>query len=132
MNNQTEEDLKLLATKISPESPVDAVYCIATRAMCREHNVKTLALLPGRLHIMMAILPRGLDLHINDEGEVGTTSFMKELQLKVDARVMLIHNVDTMDSLSNGTCGYVRGFVMSRGEHPEIMKVRSIFCTNFE
>ena len=73
-------------------------------------------MIPERLHSMTASHPRGIRPHINDEGEVGSSGFMQVLELKVGARVMLINNVDTMDGLSNGTCGNVVGFVLSRDE----------------
>ena len=123
MNDQTEKDLETLASKISDDSPQNAVYVFAKRDLCHVHNKKQLADLPSRLHTMRAIHPRGFRPLVNDEGEVDSTSFMDNLQLKIGARIMLIHNVDTMDHLSNGTCGYVKGFVWSEGEHQEIMKV---------
>ena len=86
--------------------------------------MKQLETLSSRLQIMKAITPRGYKPHINNEGEIDSTGFLQILSLKVGARVMLISNVDTKDRLSNGTCGYVRGFVWSKSEHPEIMKVR--------
>ena len=36
------------------------------------------------------------------DGTVAKTSFMDELQLKLGAKVMLIHNIDTLDSMTNG------------------------------
>ena len=39
------------------------------------------------------------------EGAVATTSFLDELQLKLGAKVMLIHNIDTVDCLTNGQLG---------------------------
>ena len=124
MNNQLEKDLKTLSSRISEDSPIDAIYVFAKRDLCADHNMKQLETLSSRLQIMKAITPRGYKPHINNEGEIDTTGFLQILSLKVGARVMLISNVDTKDRLSNGTCGYVRGFVWSKSEHPEIMKVR--------
>ena len=39
------------------------------------------------------------------EGAVATTSFIDELHVKLGAKVMLIHNIDTPDSLTNGQFG---------------------------
>ena len=39
------------------------------------------------------------------EGAVATTSFLDELKLKLSAKVMIIHNIDTADCLTNGQLG---------------------------
>ena len=39
------------------------------------------------------------------EGTVGSTSFINELSLKLGCKVMIIHNIDTPDKLTNGQLG---------------------------
>merc|ERR1711888_462891 len=39
------------------------------------------------------------------EGAVASTSFIDDLQLKIGAKVMIIHNIDTTDCLTNGQLG---------------------------
>ena len=39
------------------------------------------------------------------EGAVASTSFLDELKLKLGAKVMLVHNIDTVDCLTNGQLG---------------------------
>ena len=52
---------------------------------------------------------------ISDEGTIHKRAFMNKLRLKVQARVLLIHNVDVSDKLTNGTLGEVLGFHRSAG-----------------
>ena len=42
-----------------------------------------------------------------DDGTVGQTTFLDNLEVKVGAKVMLIFNVNTLDGLTNGQTGYI-------------------------
>ena len=39
------------------------------------------------------------------EGAIGTTAFQDELRLKISANIIIIHNIDTSDGLTNGQLG---------------------------
>ena len=39
------------------------------------------------------------------EGTIGNSSFMDNLRLKIGCKVILIHNIDTSDGLTNGQLG---------------------------
>ena len=39
------------------------------------------------------------------EGAIGTTGFIDELRLKLGAKIIIIHNIDTSDGLTNGQLG---------------------------
>ena len=51
------------------------------------------------------------NLKVTDAGTIGDTAFLQTLKVKVGARVMLIHNIDTLDGLTNGAQGEVKEFV---------------------
>ena len=45
------------------------------------------------------------------EGTVGNTSFMHLLRLKIGCKIILIHNIDTPDGLTNGQLGILLGVI---------------------
>ena len=51
--------------------------------------------------------PKTRSVKITAAGTIEDTGFLDKLEIKVDARVMLIHNVNTSDGLTNGAQGTV-------------------------
>ena len=51
--------------------------------------------------------PKDRRVNITEAGTIEDTAFLNKLELKVGARVMLIHNMDTQDGLTNGAQGVV-------------------------
>ena len=125
MGEHTEEDLKTLASRISDESPKDAVYIFGTNKPCKQHNEALLEALEGEMKIFKAHHPKGTNfVRVNPEtGKIGKSAFLDKLHLKIGAKIMLIHNVYSSDFLSNGSIGYVVGFEWSGGKNPEITKI---------
>ena len=122
---QTEDDLNKVASRICQTIPPDAWHCYGRNDACRDYNLQKLAEIPNESVVMSAV-------HIgktkpvirnNIVGPGNGTGFLDKLELKIGARVMLIHNFATWDHLSNGACGVVQGFEWSRCERPEVKKI---------
>ena len=124
-NAHTEEDLLTLAQKISNEWPEEDVYYVYGRKKPgHEYNEQRLDKIPGEKEVMLAKHASKFRGKVDDkDGTIANTAFVDELKLKVGARIMLIHNYDTSDRLTNGTTGEVVGFEWSKGEQPVINKI---------
>ena len=48
------------------------------------------------------------------EGAIASTSLINELQLKIGAKLMIIHNIDTSDCLTNGQLGILVDVIKSK------------------
>ena len=57
----------------------------------------------------------------NTDGNIMNTPLQLEIQLKVGSPVMLTYNVDTLDSLTNGAVGEVKGFEFASGKIKSIL-----------
>ena len=117
----TEEDLKILASRRCEMRPEGAWCVYGKNDPCDDTNEKELEKLPGNAEVMNAI-------HIGRKGNIEkniihNTGFLDKLRLKKGARIMLVHNIDTSDRMSNGTCGYVVGFKWSKGKNPEMKNI---------
>ena len=56
------------------------------------------------------------------DGAVATTSFMDKLKLKIGAKLIIIHNIDTADGLTNGQMGELIHIVKtSKGEADKLL-----------
>ena len=58
------------------------------------------------------------------EGAVATTSFLNELKLKLGAKVMLIHNIDTVDCLTNGQLGELIDVIKTKNEEVDKLVIK--------
>ena len=72
--------------------------------------MKHVARLPGKLLRLIAThfhqTRKNFKPRIDSrDSSVGTTQFVHELLLRKDAKVIIIHNIDTLDSLTNGQLG---------------------------
>ena len=114
IGEQTQEDMQLLRTRVRPAKHHDlkeaSLYIVCKRKDCARINTNYIAKLKGKAVILKARhhhpTQKNYKPYIEQkEGAVATTSFLNELILKIGAKVMIIHNIDTTDSLTNGQLG---------------------------
>ena len=51
---------------------------------------------------------------LKNDGSVASASFINELKLKLGAKIMLIHNIDTSDCLTNGQLGVLVSVIKAK------------------
>ena len=106
--------MDLLQTRVRlathPDLKKASLYIVCKRKDCANLNGEYLNSLQGPLITIKAKHHHATQKTYKPwiepkEGAVATTSFLDELKLKVGAKVMLIHNIDTVDCLTNGQLG---------------------------
>ena len=127
---QTEADCNILKQRVRKESasdlPLDALYINCTNKGVNAINEKRLDAMSGDPVPFTAVVTRSGKRLLNkdgtpkkpklsNDGSVFNTPLQYELNLKVEAKVMLTYNVDVLDSLVNGALGVVVGFETVNG-----------------
>ena len=114
VGKQTQEDLDLLRTRVRPENHPDLknadLYLMCKRKDCARRNLLDLNKLDGKMIKIKAKHHHPTQKNYKPwiepkEGAIASTSFLDELYLKIGAKVMLIHNINTTDALTNGQLG---------------------------
>ena len=114
----THEDKNILTTRVRPANHpdihIDAMYVACFNESVNTINTNRIEDLPGEGVELNArhftSTHKSFKPPISKNGNVHTTAFLDKLVLKPNARVMLIYNVNTSDSLTNGALGEVLGF----------------------
>ena len=105
----SEDDLKLLNSRISStnvEDDVTKVFGKNESVNCE--NSKQLQKSKFPLHTIQAIhTPKNRTVKVTPAGTIEDTAFLDKLEVKEQARIMLIHNVNTSDGLTNGAQGTI-------------------------
>ena len=109
----TEEDMKELKKRIRKKGHQDFddvyMYIMCRRATTQEINSEYIKKHQGEEIELKAIHSHAMQKRykpkIDEEGEVGQTGFMDVLKVKIGVQVMLLHNTDVTDCLSNGQLG---------------------------
>ena len=108
---QTEEDIAMLQTRVRPKSDPtldsNALHIYGTNAKVNARNNAKLNEIEGELFKIKAKNASRIvkTFHTNNAGCVRNTPFQAELKLKIGCEVVLVHNIDTLDGLTNGCRG---------------------------
>ena len=111
----TEEDIAVLESRVRPAGHRDlqdaALYIGGKKRFVSQMNTEYVNSLPGEM-----ITLKSLNIHPNKkegfkpiiddaDGTINGTAFKDEIKLKRGAKVILIHNIDNRDCLTNGQLG---------------------------
>ena len=109
-----EEDKELLQSKFIKKEmnwklKEDTTHLYYTNNEVEEHNTLLLNRLKTPICEVEASVDKnkGYKHHITSYGTIDNTAFLFKVRLKIGARVMLVYNVNTSDSLVNGSLGTV-------------------------
>ena len=110
----TEEDIELLQTRVTPkDDPAlkDSIHVYGTNAKVNSRNSEKLKEIPGELIVIKAKNQSKTitKFSTNNAGCIRNTPFLAVLKLKIGAEVILVHNINTLDGLTNGARGVLVG-----------------------
>lgn len=115
-----EEDVKTLQARIRKKGHADMKNA-SIDIVCKRMNMKYLMMMDGEMITDKAVNYKGNQkefkplLHWSGDGTVAKTGYMEVvLRLKVGVRVMLIKNIRTEDSLTNGQVGVLTAVVKDK------------------
>ena len=117
----TEEDIATLQTRVcardDPNLDSNALHIYGTNAKVNARNEAKLNEIDGKLYIIKAKNSSRTvtTFSTNKAGCIMNTPFMAVLKVKVGCEVVMVHNVDTLDGLTNG-CRGVLVDVEKKGE----------------
>ena len=120
--NHTEEDMEVLETRIRKKGHEDLetadLFLGGKRRQCAKLNEDYIFKQmkdSGKLFKIKSVNFSSTNKHFQPrvdekDGTVGSTSFQDVLFLRIGAKIMIIHKVDTLDSITNGQLGTLGNF----------------------
>ena len=133
IETHTEEDLELLETRVRPKGHKDLkevdIYITGKRKECAKANLLYIVRLSGSMLKLRAIHDHPLRKNYKGrvdsrDGTVGDTGFMDQLILKENAKVMIIYNINTLDSLTNGQIGVLVDATKSQDDKVNMLIIK--------
>ena len=96
-------------SKLSKKFPQKACNLYYTNVEVNDHNIKMLNGVKGQLYSITYVgdFPKGYKPTIQKHGVIDDTGLFAVLKIKIGARVMVVLNIDTSDSLVNGSLGVI-------------------------
>ena len=137
VGQQTEDDMKTLRERVRSKDHEDLLnanlFIGGKRKQCFELNKKyVFHQLKGTMIKLEAInfhqTQKNFKPKVDEkDGTIGSTSFQQRIFLKIGAKIMIIHNIDTIDSLTNGQIGTLEDTIKSEEGNVEklIMKLNN-------
>ena len=133
VGKHTEQDIALLKSRVrlanQPDLKKADLYIVCNRKECAKINEEYLNSLTGELLNIKARHHNATQKKYKPfieqkDGTVARTAFMDELKLKTGAKVMLIHNIDTVDSLTNGQIGVLTAIIKTTSGEADKLIIR--------
>ena len=116
VGKMTEEDVLFLKQRVRSKDHPDlkdiSMYIVPTRKACAVYNNAYLNSLEGEVITLNARHFNPTEKEFKPfidakEGTIGTTAFLYCLKLKIGAKIIIIHNIQTSDGLTNGQLGWL-------------------------
>ena len=128
VGKMTDDDVKKLRTRVRPKNHPDLqgvdLHIVPVRKSCSKYNSEYLVSLQGKEVKLKAIHYHSTQKRYkpfieSKEGAIGTTSFIDEIKVKLGAKIILIHNIDTGDGLTNGQLGILTNIIYTTDGKPD-------------
>ena len=130
VGQHTEEDIKKLEERIRPRGHQDlqsaSLFIVCTKKECGKINMNYLENFEGdeimiKARHFLATRKKFNPYICRKEGTIGNTQFMDKLSLKNGCKVILIHNIDTSDGLTNGQLGVLKCLI--KNDNGQVVKL---------
>ena len=133
--DQTDDDIKLLRTRIRPAGHPDVdnanMYIGCKRNDVALINEKYIKKIKGKAYLLKARHHHeGQEKYKpfidKKDGGVGSTALQNEIIVKIGAKIMIVHNIDVADLLTNGQRGELVDVLLSKDGQPDKLVIKLV------